>query len=202
MVACNTASAYALEALQQQVDIPVIGVVRPGARVAARESVGGNIGVISTAATAESHIYRQYIQSLRPEAKVFEKACPLFVPLVEEGWRKDPVTRTVAERYLQEMKDRKVDTLILGCTHYPLLRSMVADIMGPDVVLVNPAYETAMELKRLLHEHQIENLGGSKIEENPYEFFVSDQAEKFRAFADSILPIDITTAKQVPIEEY
>ena len=74
--------------------------------------------------------------------------------------------------------------------------------MGPDVVLVNPAYETAMELKRLLHEHQIENLGGSKIEENPYEFFVSDQAEKFRAFADSILPIDITTAKQVPIEEY
>ena len=97
----DRASAYALEALQQQVDIPVIGVVRPGARVAARESVGGNIGVISTAATAESHIYRQYIQSLRPEAKVFEKACPLFVPLVEEGWRKDPVTRTVAERYLQ-----------------------------------------------------------------------------------------------------
>lgn len=201
MVACNTASAYALEALQQQVDIPVIGVVRPGARVAARESVGGNIGVISTAATAESHIYRQYIQSLRPEAKVFEKACPVCAP-GGGGRRKDPVTRTVAERYLQEMKDRKVDTLILGCTHYPLLRSMVADIMGPDVVLVNPAYETAMELKRLLHEHQIENLGGSKIEENPYEFFVSDQAEKFRAFADSILPIDITTAKQVPIEEY
>ena len=112
------------------------------------------------------------------------------------------MTRTVAERYLQEMKDRKVDTLILGCTHYPLLRSMVADIMGPEVVLVNPAYETAIELKELLRREQIENQGGSKIDENPYEFFVSDQAEKFRAFADSILPIDITTAKLVPIEEY
>ena len=202
VVACNTASAYALEALQQEMDIPVIGVVRPGARVAARESIGGNIGVIGTAATVGSHIYQKYIQSLRPEAQVFEKACPLFVPLVEEGWRKDPVTRIVAERYLQEMKERKVDTLILGCTHYPLLRSMVADIMGPDVVLVNPAYETAMELKQLLRRENRENRGGSKIEENPYEFFVSDQAEKFRAFADSILPIDITMAKQVPIEEY
>lgn len=202
VVACNTASAYALDALQQEVDVPVIGVVRPGARVAARESRNGNIGVICTAATAGSHIYRQFIQGLRPEAKVFEKACPLFVPLVEEGWRKDPVTRIVAERYLQEMKERKVDSLILGCTHYPLLRSMLAEVMGPDVVLVNPAYETAMELKKLLKDEDMENLGESKIEENPYEFFVSDQAEKFRAFADSILPIDITTAKQVPIEEY
>ncbi len=147
MVACNTASAYALDALQKEMDVPVIGVVKPGARVAARESTGGNIGVICTAATAGSHIYRKYIQSLRPEAKVFEKACPLFVPLVEEGWRKDPVTRIVAERYLQEMKDRRVDTLILGCTHYPLLRSTVGEIMGDHVTLVNPAYETAIELK-------------------------------------------------------
>ena len=101
VVACNTASAYALEALQQEMDIPVIGVVRPGARVAARESIGGNIGVIGTAATVGSHIYQKYIQSLRPEAQVFEKACPLFVPLVEEGWRKDPVTRIVAERLIR-----------------------------------------------------------------------------------------------------
>ena len=92
VVACNTASAYALETLQQESDIPIIGVVKPGARVAAKESPGGNIGVIGTAGTVGSHIYREYIQSLRPEAQVFEKACPLFVPLVEEGWRKDPVT--------------------------------------------------------------------------------------------------------------
>ena len=202
MVACNTASAYALDALQKEMDVPVIGVVKPGARVAARESTGGNIGVICTAATAGSHIYRKYIQSLRPEAKVFEKACPLFVPLVEEGWRKDPVTRIVAERYLQEMKDRRVDTLILGCTHYPLLRSTVGEIMGDHVTLVNPAYETAIELKELLKRENLENQGDSKIDENPYEFFVSDEAERFRAFADSILPVDITTARRIPIEEY
>ena len=202
VVACNTASAYALDALQKEMDVPVIGVVKPGARVAARESTGGNIGVICTAATAGSHIYRKYIQSLRPEAKVFEKACPLFVPLVEEGWRKDPVTRIVAERYLQEMKDRRVDPLILGCTHYPLLRSTVGEIMGDHVTLVNPAYETAIELKELLKRENLENQGDSKIDENPYEFFVSDEAERFRAFADSILPVDITTARRIPIEEY
>ena len=111
VVACNTASAYALETLQQESDIPIIGVVKPGARVAAKESPGGNIGVIGTAGTVGSHIYREYIQSLRPEAQVFEKACPLFVPLVEEGWRKDPVTEIVARRYLEEMIERRVDTL-------------------------------------------------------------------------------------------
>lgn len=202
VVACNTASAYALEALKQQVDIPVIGVVKPGARVAVRESSGGNIGLIGTAATVGSHIYRDYIQSLRPDASVFEKACPLFVPLVEEGWRKDPVTEIVARRYLEEMKERKVDTLILGCTHYPLLRSTVRKVMGDEVVLVNPAYETAIELRELLKREQIDNQGHSKVDENPYEFFVSDEAERFRAFADSILPVDITSAKQIQIEEY
>ena len=124
------------------------------------------------------------------------------MPLVEEGWRKDPVTRIVAERYLQEMKDRRVDTLILGCTHYPLLRSTVGEIMGDHVTLVNPAYETAIELKELLKRENLENQGDSKIDENPYEFFVSDEAERFRAFADSILPVDITTARRIPIEEY
>ncbi len=202
VVACNTASAYALETLQQEFDIPIIGVVKPGARVAARESAGGNIGVIGTAGTVGSHIYREYIQGLRPDAKVFEKACPLFVPLVEEGWRKDPVTETIAERYLEEMKEREVDTLILGCTHYPLLRSTVRKIMGEEVVLVNPAYETAIELRELLKREHMENQGCDKMQENPYEFFVSDEAERFRAFADSILPVDITGARQIQIEEY
>ena len=202
VVACNTASAYALETLQQEFDIPIIGVVKPGARVAARESAGGNIGVIGTAGTVGGHIYREYIQGLRPDAKVFEKACPLFVPLVEEGWRKDPVTETIAERYLEEMKEREVDTLILGCTHYPLLRSTVRKIMGEEVVLVNPAYETAIELRELLKREHMENQGCDKMQENPYEFFVSDEAERFRAFADSILPVDITGARQIQIEEY
>ena len=200
VVACNTASAYALEALQQEMDIPVIGVVRPGARVAAREGVGGNIGVISTAATAESHIYRQYIQSLRPEAKVFEKACPLFVPLVEEGWRKDPVTRTVAERYLQEMKDRKVDTLILGCTHYPLLTDVIGDVMGPGVELVSAGEESAFELKRMLKARE---LRADERRRGETEFYVSDRVEDFERTASLFLQEDLRhTARRIDIERY
>lgn len=202
VIACNTASAYALEALQQEVDIPIIGVVKPGAKVAARETPGGNIGVIGTEGTVGSHIYRDYIQSIRPDAKVFEKACPLFVSLAEEGWWKDPITEAVAERYLQEMKDRRVDTLILGCTHYPLLRSTVRKVMGDDIVLVNPAYETAIDLRELLQREQMDNQGHIKTEENPYEFYVSDAAERFKNFANSILPFDITSTRKINIEEY
>lgn len=202
VIACNTASAYALETLQEEQELPIIGVVKPGARMAAEASVTGDIGVIATEATVGSHIYRDYIQSLRPGVRVFEKACPLFVSLVEEGWLKDPVTEAVAARYLKDVREQKVDTLILGCTHYPLLRSTVRSIMGDGVVLVNPAYETAMELRELLKREQMENQGGNKTSENPYEFFVSDAAERFKAFANSILPFDITSTRQINIEEY
>ncbi len=202
VIACNTASAYALETLQQEIELPVIGVVKPGARVAARETPGGNIGVIGTEATVGSHIYRDYIQSLRPDARVFEKACPLFVSLAEEGWWKDPITEAVARRYLQEMKDRQGDTLILGCTHYPLLRSTVRRVIGEEVNLVNPAYETAISLRELLQEKEIDNQGHNKTGENPYEFFVSDAAERFKSFANSILPFDITSTRQIQIEEF
>lgn len=202
VIACNTASAYAMETLQQEVDLPIIGVVKPGAKVAARETSGGNIGVIGTEGTVGSHIYRDYIQSLRPDARVFEKACPLFVSLAEEGWWKDPITEAVAERYLQEMKERQVDTLILGCTHYPLLRSVVRKVMGEGVNLVNPAYETAISLRELLLQERIDNQGHNKTGENPYEFFVSDAAERFKALANSILPFDITSTRQIQIEEF
>ena len=202
VIACNTASAYAMETLQQEVDLPIIGVVKPGARVAARETSGGNIGVIGTEGTVGSHIYRDYIQSLRPDARVFEKACPLFVSLAEEGWWKDPITEAVAQRYLQEMKERQVDTLILGCTHYPLLRSTVRKVIGEGVNMVNPAYETAISLRKLLLQEHIDNQGHNKTGENPYEFFVSDAAERFKAFANSILPFDITSTRQIQIEEF
>jgi glutamate racemase len=202
VIACNTASAYALETLQQETELPIIGVVKPGARVAAKASSGGNIGVIATEATVGSHIYREYIQGLRPGAQVYEKACPLFVSLVEEGWWKDPITEAVAQRYLKDVKEQKVDTLILGCTHYPLIRSTVGKIMGEEVTLVNPAYETAIELRELLKREQMDNQGYNKSEENPCEFFVSDAADRFKAFANSILPFDITNTRQISIEEY
>ena len=122
--------------------------------------------------------------------------------MAEEGWWKDPITEAVAWRYLQEMKDRRVDTLILGCTHYPLLRSTVRKVMGEEVNLVNPAYQTAISLRELLRAEQMENQGHNKKEENPYEFFVSDSAERFKTFANSILPFDITSTRQIQIEEF
>ena len=200
VIACNTASALALDTLEKEIDIPIIGVVKPGAKVAARETTKKRVGVIATEATINSHLYKELIQQIDPEITVIGKPCPLFVPLVEEGWRKDPVTEIVARRYLKEMQDEKVDTLILGCTHYPLLRGVIGSIMGDQVQLVNPAYETSLALKQLLTEKDLLNQG-SVEEEFPYRFYVSDAAEKFKNFANSILPYDVEMTKQVNLEE-
>ena len=202
VVACNTASAVALEAIRDELDLPVIGVVRPGARVAAQATKNKKIGIIGTEATVNSGMYVKLIQEFLPDAEVIGKACPLFVPLVEEGWTKDPVTEEVARRYLADLQKSEIDSLILGCTHYPLLRHMVGEIMGESVTLVNPAYETALELKALLEREGIANDGENKNFENPYEFFVSDLADKFKTFANSILPCDVTSIKKINIEEY
>ena len=152
VVACNTASAYALDSLEKEIQMPIIGVVKPGAKVAAEVTQNGKIGVIGTEGTIGSQIYTEYIHNINPDARVIGKACPLFCPLVEEGLWQDPVTDEIASRYLTELIDIGIDTLILGCTHYPLIRSTVGRIMGDKVTLVNPAYETAIELKRLLAE--------------------------------------------------
>ena len=152
----HTASAYALEEIKQELDIPIIGVVEPGARVACKATRNGRIGVIGTEATVNSGIYTEFIQKKDAHIQVLGKACPLFVPLVEEGWLKDSVTVEVASRYLRELTDQDIDTLILGCTHYPLLRSTVRMIVGDAVTLVNPAYETARELKELLKRENLE----------------------------------------------
>ena len=202
VVACNTASAVALEAVRDELDIPIIGVVRPGAKVAAAATKNKKIGIIGTETTVNSGMYVKLIQDLLPDAQVIGKACPLFVPLVEEGWTKDPVTEEVARRYLADLQNSDIDSLILGCTHYPLLRHMVGEIMGENVTLVNPAYETALELKALLEREGIANDGENKNFENPYEFFVSDLADKFKTFANSILPCDVTSIKKINIEEY
>ncbi len=202
VVACNTASAFALETIKPELDIPIIGVVKPGAKVAAQTTQNGKIGVIGTEGTIRSEIYTKTIHRENKNAQVMGRACPLFVPLVEEGWIKDPVTVAVAERYLQPFKESDIDTLILGCTHYPLLRSTVREIMGEGVNLVNPAYETAVELRRLLSEQGIANDGKTKDGEEKYQFYVSDATEKFMQFANSILPYDIEQTQLIPIEEY
>ena len=202
VIACNTASAYALEDLEKEIDIPVIGVVKPGAKVASEVTRNGKIGVIATEATIGSKIYSKYITEINKDVTIFGKACPLFVPLVEEGLWQDPVTDEIARRYLAELIDIDIDTLILGCTHYPLIRSTVAKIMGEDVTLVNPAYETARELKELLKEKGLLNEKQPALGENQYRFFVSDGAEKFKRFANSIIKYGILSAKTINIEEY
>ena len=202
VVACNTASAYALEEIEAELDIPIIGVVKPGAKVAAETTANGKIGVIATEGTIGSHIYSRYIKEINPEAEVIGKACPLFVPLVEEGLWQDPVTDEIAKRYLTELIDIGIDTLILGCTHYPLIRSTVGKTMGEGVTLVNPAYETARELKELLTEKELLNEEEAKLGDNRYCFYVSDAAEKFKRFANSIIKYGILSAKVINIEEY
>ena len=202
VIACNTASALALDTVEQEFDVPIIGVVGPGARVAAATTKNKRVGVIGTESTINSHMYHQLITDLDPEITVLGKACPLFCPLVEEGWLKDPVTEAVARRYLEELLSQDIDSLILGCTHYPLLRSLIRGIVGERVNLVNPAYETAKELERLLNEKGLANPGEKAPVNEPYRFFVSDLADKFKHFANSILPYDIETTQKICIEDY
>lgn len=201
VVACNTASAFALNEIEKELDLPIIGVIEPGARVAAEATRNKRVGIIGTEGTVGSGIHEAFLKSIDPEITVIGKPCPLFVPLVEEGWLKDPVTYEVARRYLAEVQEQDVDTLILGCTHYPLLRSMIRQIMGDQVTLVNPAYETALELKALLAKHDLLDTG-TEEEEFPYRFYVSDLAEKFTGFANSILPYDVKMTKKINVEEY
>ena len=202
VIACNTASALALDEMQQEFDLPILGVVKPGAKVAVETTANKRIGLIGTEANIRSGVYTRYIKSLDDEAKVFEKACPLFVPLVEEGWLHDDITLQVASRYLEELKEKDIDTLIMGCTHYPLIRSTIRKVMGDKVNLVNPAYETAIELKNLLERENLANKCDVDSPSSMYRFYVSDAEEKFKLFANSILPFDITMTKQINIENY
>ncbi len=203
VIACNTASAYALDTVEKEFALPVIGVIRAGALTAVNATHNGKIGVIGTEGTIGSGIYTEVIKQMDPRVQVTGKACPLFVPLVEEGLLHDSVTDEIASRYLSELKGKFIDTLVLGCTHYPLLRSTVGRIMGGDVTLVNPAYETAIELKALLAERDL-NCEAGQAEKDPekYQFYVSDLAEKFTAFATSILPKQVKETRKIDIERY
>lgn len=203
VIACNTASSFALDAVRRVEDIPIIGVINAGARAAVSATKNGKIGVIGTEGTINSGTYGQVLSEMEPGVEVFGKACPLFVPLVEEGLLHDSVTDEIASRYLAVLKEKYIDTLVLGCTHYPLLRSTLARLMGNDVTLVNPAYETAVQLKTLLKSMEMDCDEGQNLPlEEKYRFYVSDMAEKFRAFATAILPEEVKETLQINIEEY
>src|SRR5688572_27764858 len=143
VIACNTSTAHALDALQAESPVPVIGVIEPGARAAAAASRGGPVGVIGTAGTIASNAYAKAIRRARPNARVEQRACPLFVPLVEEGWFEHPAAELIAREYLGPLHDAGVDALVLGCTHYPLLKPLLQRVMGAGVRLIDSGEETA-----------------------------------------------------------
>ncbi|MBR1757616.1 MAG: glutamate racemase [Lachnospiraceae bacterium] len=198
VIACNTASAYAADVLRAECDIPVIDVIEPGAVTAVGTTKNNKVGVIATRATISSKMYTNYLHSLRPQIKVYDKACPLLVPLVEEGWLYDGVTVEVIDRYTSELVRSGIDTLVLGCTHYPLLAHTIQKVVGEKVTLVNPAYETAKELARVLAEQNLLCENGAAV----HKFYVSDGAEQFRTFANTILPCEVQQTKDVNIEAY
>lgn len=189
VVACNTATAHALTTLQAEETMPVIGVVDPGARAAVAATRGGTIGVIGTVGTIRSGAYERAIRALRPDAKIIARACPLFVPLVEEGWLEHAATRLVADEYLAEFARDDVDTLVLGCTHYPLLKPLIAEVLGPEVALIDSAEQTAAEARRTLEARGL--LAGSAA--SPHRRYVaSDAPDQFLRMAERFLgaPID------------
>lgn len=202
VIACNTASALALDTIEKEIEIPIIGVVKPGASMAIQATKNKRIGVIATQSTIKSDLYPTLICESNPEITVYGKACPLFVPLVEEGWTKDPLTREVAKRYLAELMEKDIDTLILGCTHYPLLRHLIQGVIGDHVTLVNPAYETAQALKRMLKELDLENAETPENGAVEHRFFASDAVDNFRDYANAILPCEVKSTGLVAIESY
>jgi glutamate racemase len=198
-VACNTASSIALKNLQDNFDIPILGVIEPGAKGAVEKTKNNKVGVIGTTTTVRSSAYQDRIREVNPEISVIGTPCPLFVQIVEEGWEDSDVAELAAKKYLIEMMDHDVDTLVLGCTHYPLLRYTLNKVLGDKVTLINPAYETAKSLKEMLIEKKMLR----KSSKSPMrKFFVSDAPEKFRRIGGNILNMEIEDVEEVEIEKY
>ncbi|MDF2677633.1 MAG: glutamate racemase [Bacillota bacterium] len=197
VIACNTASSIALDHLKNQFDIPVIGVIEPGARSAASVTKNGHIGVIGTTATINSSAYQERIMEFKHDAEVIGIPCPLFVPIVEEGWEYSNVAELTAEKYLAELIEHDIDALVLGCTHYPILRYTIKKVVGPYVKLVNPAFETAKDLKKILGEFSILN---ENFELPKYEYFVSDAPERFRRLGGNFLKKEIDILSEIAID--
>jgi glutamate racemase len=198
VVACNTASAVALETLQAELSIPVVGVIEPGARRAAAVSGSGRVGVIGTEGTIRSSAYAKAIKRLNPEIEVVTQACPLFVPLAEEGWTDNEVARLTARTYLAPLQQQGVDTLVLGCTHYPLLKPMIGEVMGPGVTLVDSAAETASTVAAILAERHLQR---PVAEQGNHHYFVTDIPAGFIRVGNRFLGGRLGDVYQVNLEE-
>lgn len=196
VVACNTASALALPAIREAVSLPVVGVIGPGARAAIDVASGRKIGVIATEATVQSAAYARAIGKINPVIEVIERACPLFVPLAEEGWAETDVARAVAEQYLNDLRTEDVGALVLGCTHYPILRDLISDVIGSAVPLIDSGEAAAREVQALLQSSGLlstekfgegQNLQERRLCDDLDHFYVTDAAERFAKVAERFL---------------
>jgi len=191
-VACNTVSSVALPVMKHHFKVPIVGVITPGAREAVYASQNKRIGVIGTKGTIKSRTYENEIKQLDPKVKVFALACPLFVPFVEEGWLNGRVVREVVSTYLKPLKTAGVDTVILGCTHYPLLKPVIQEILGKKVTLIDSAQQVAIEVKKILaSEGQLNSRHKGK-----HQFYVSDNPEWFSSLAERFLGRPVRNVKK------
>lgn len=198
VVACNTASAVALPALRRQLPIPVVGVIEPGARRAVEVTKSGVVGVIGTAGTIRSSAYSRAIKRLNPNISVLAKPCPLFVPLAEEGWTDNEIARLTAHQYLDELREAGVDSLVLGCTHYPLLKKIIAEAMGPAVALVDSAEETARTVAAILQEKKLLR---PPAEQGNHHYYVTDVPAGFIRVGNRFLGGKLGDVYQVSLED-
>lgn len=190
VVACNTATAHALESLQQTFKIPIIGVIMPGSIAAVEATRNRRIGVIGTSGLVNSHAYRSELLRFDPSLSVFEQACPLFVPFVEEGWLDHAATRLVAKEYLDPLKAEDVDTVVLGCTHYPLLKPIIQQSLGAGITLIDSAWQTARRVKKVLTENSLLNTQQANYTASGLSrmrFITSDSPDSFLRVGKSFL---------------
>jgi len=196
VVACNTASSVALQLLQERLDVPVVGVIAPGAQRAVSLTHSDVIGVIGTEGTVASDAYPQALRQLKPDAKVFSTSCPLFVPLAEEGWAEHEVAHIAAREYLAPLVEAKIDTLVLGCTHYPLLKPTLTAVLPESIALVDSAEETAHTVKRLLVEHGWLN----DQAEATWKFYVTDVPRRFVRVGEAFLGAELNHVERVTLD--
>lgn len=197
VVACNTASALGVPRLKETLRVPVTGVIEPGAQAAIKATRNGRIGVIGTRATIASRAYERAIEELDGRVEVFTEPCPLFVPLIEEGWLEDPVTDSVIARYLEKMLRHGVDTLVLGCTHYPLLREAIQKFTGPEIALVDSAQNTALAVRKVLTQHK---LAAPKKNVGKLQVALTDQSTGFLRVAEEALGLQVGDVKLRPVQ--
>lgn len=197
IIACNTASSHALPFLERSFSIPLVGVIEPGVQAAVAATRTKRIGIIGTAATVGSGAYERALHRVDPAIKVTSVGCPLFVPIVEEGWGTRPVAKAIAREYLAPLRKAKVDTVILGCTHYPLLKTMLRQVLGPDVQLVDSAAEVALHTKVILQHHHLLHAGnGAKP---AHQYFVSDESAHFTTLGSRFLGRPVRPVTRVAV---